>query len=272
VLQVFWAEDGGLPANDRGLAYGDGLFETILMEGAQGTLVAQHLDRLVRDANKLGIPVSHAQVQHAYARAATHYGQSRESTVWVLKLLLTRGGGGRGYRPDPGMRPNLLLSANTAPPRVPTKGVRADYSSIPLTVNPLFAGIKSLNRLEQVMAARELNGDVFEVLQSNPAGHLVEGTRTNLLALIGDRWITPPGDSLAVAGVMRRWVLDRLHADGETVVERPLLRDDVEGADCQGLYLLNSVLGVVGVRNLNGRDLPVDNGLATICDPLQTLE
>lgn len=272
MLQVFWAEDGGLPANDRGLAYGDGLFETVRMQGVKGTLVAQHLKRLVKGAETLGIPVTLSELLEIYTRAANHYGRSREDAAWVLKVILTRGAGGRGYRPDPEMSPNLLVSAGAAPPGAPSEGVRVGYSCIPLTVNPLFAGIKSLNRLEQVMAARELSGDVFEVLQSDPQGHLVEGTRTNLLLGTDKGWVTPPGGCLAVAGVMRQWVLDRLRSRGETVVERPLRREDLEAPGVRGFYLLNSVLGVVPVRNLDGRDLPVDNGLATICDPLETLE
>lgn len=272
MLQVFWAEDGGLPANDRGLAYGDGLFETILMVGTQGTLVGYHLDRLVRDAGRLRIPVTRAEVQDVFGRAASRYGHSRADASWVLKLILTRGAGGRGYRPDPDMSPNLLVSANAAPPGVPADGVRAGYSRIPLTVNPLFAGIKSLNRLEQVMAARELSGDVFEVLQSNADGDLVEGTRTNLLLHTTEGWITPPRDSLAVAGVMRDWVMERLKARGEVVIERPLQPEEIMGPGCRAFYLLNSVIGVVAVRNLADQYLPVDSGLATICDPLETLE
>lgn len=272
MLQVFWAEGGGLPANDRGLAYGDGLFETVLMVGAQGTLVGSHLDRLVRDAERLGIPVSRAEIQDVYARAASHYGSSQADTPWVLKLILTRGAGGRGYRPDPAMSPNLLVSASSPPPGTPADGVRVGYSRIPLTVNPVLAGIKSLNRLEQVMAARELSEDVFEVLQSTLNGDLVEGTRTNLLLQTAEGWITPPRASLAVAGVMRDWVLERLAARGEAVIERPLRPEHIEGSACRALYLMNSVLGVVPVRNIAGRDLPVDGGLATICDPLETLE
>jgi len=272
VLRVFWAENGGLPASDRGLAYGDGLFETILMVGARGTLVGCHLDRLVRDAGRLGIPVTRAEVQDVYTRAASHYGHSRAGTRWVLKLILTRGAGGRGYRPDPRMTPNLLVSATAAPPGVPAGGVVVAYSRVPLTVNPLFAGIKSLNRLEQVMAARELGGDAFEVLQSNAYGELVEGTRTNLLLHTTEGWITPPPESLAVAGVMRDWVLERLRARSEVVIERPLLPEHIAGPACRAFYLLNSVLGVIAVRNLASQNLPVDSGLATICDLLETLE
>ncbi|MBC7183894.1 MAG: aminotransferase class IV, partial [Marinobacter sp.] len=147
-----------------------------------------------------------------------------------------------------------------------------DFSRVPLTVNPLLAGIKSLNRLEQVMAASELGSSLFEVIMPDPDGNLVEGTRTNLLLRKDDRWVTPPASRLAVVGVLRQWLLERLRQRGEAVTERPLTVEDVLGRDCQGLFLLNSVLGVVPVRTIAGHDLPVDNGFATIFNPLELLE
>lgn len=66
MLRVFWAEEGGLPAGDRGLAYGDGLFETIRMQGARGTLVGRHLERMARDAARLGIEVPPAALRGAF--------------------------------------------------------------------------------------------------------------------------------------------------------------------------------------------------------------
>ena len=272
MARIFWAEDDGLPAGDRGAAYGDGLFETILMRGQQGALVARHLERMVRDATRLGIPVTRRQLQDAYAQAVNRYGDASSAAPWVLKLVLTRGAGGRGYRPDPGMEPNLQIQAAPAPPPPDPDGVDVEFSRVPLTVNPLLAGIKSLNRLEQVMAAREIQDGLFEVIQSNARGELVEGSRTNLLLATDAGWFSPPRADLAVVGVMRQWVLERLRARGEQVTESPILPEHVLGDGCLGFYLLNSVLGVVSVGRLAGQDLPVDGGLATICDPLQTLE
>ncbi|MBW7470263.1 aminotransferase class IV [Marinobacter sp. F4218] len=272
MLNLFWADEAGLPANDRGLAYGDGLFETIRMEGRQGVLLSRHINRLVRDAARLGITVSGSELKSVCARAADRLSGGFDGAGWILKLTLTRGGGGRGYRPDSAMVPNLMVSGTSPPPQTDPAGVVADFSRVPLTVNPLFAGIKSLNRLEQVMAARELDDRLFEVIMSNSAGHLVEGTRTNLLVKVRDRWVTPPGASLAVAGIMREWVLERLRERGEHVEERPLTTDDILGPDCRGLFLLNSVLGVVPVRTLADHDLPVETGLATIFNPFELLE
>ena len=271
MLNLYWADEGGLPANDRGLAYGDGLFETIRMQGDRGLLLTRHLRRLARDAKRLGIDVEPEELKVACNRAVGRWPHSPDQG-WVLKLTLTRGAGGRGYRPDDHMTPNLLVSRASLPPAPDPEGVTADFSRVPLTVAPLFAGIKSLNRLDQVMAARELTDQLFEVIMSNSNGDLVEGTRTNLLLKTRECWVTPPAASLAVAGILREWLLERLRERGDLVTERPLTVADVTGADCQGLFLLNSVLGIVPVRRLADQDLPVDSGLATIFHPHDLLE
>ena len=126
--------------------------------------------------------------------------------------------------------------------------------------------------MEQVLAAAELKPSLFEVIMADREGSLVEGTRTNILLRHADGWVTPPASSLAVAGVLRQWLLERLRQRGEPVTERPVTVPDVLGPDCQGMFLLNSVLGIVPVRTIAGHDLPVDSGLATIFNPLETLE
>ncbi|GBO90035.1 aminodeoxychorismate lyase [Marinobacter salsuginis] len=272
MFRLYWADEGGLPAGDRGLAYGDGLFETIRMSAHRGVLLSRHLERMVRDAARLGIEVSRKELANVCVEAAERFADRFNAEDWVLKLTLTRGSGGRGYRPDPGMEPNLMVSASPLPPVPDPAGVAVDVSKVPLTVNPLLAGIKSLNRIEQVLAASDLGPSLFEVIMTDRDGNLVEGTRTNLLLRRGDCWLTPPASSLAVAGVLRQWLLERLRQRGDTVTERPVTVNDVLGPDCQGLFLLNSVLGIVPVRTIAGHDLPVDGGLATIFNPLETLE
>lgn len=270
-FRLYWAEDGGLPADDRGLAYADGLFETIRMEGERGVLLSRHLERMVRDGRRLGIHVGHRDLARVCVEAAARF-HGRYPGGWVLKLTLTRGSGGRGYRPDAAMRPNLLVSSSPLPPMPAAGGVMVDFSRVPLTVNPLLAGIKSLARLEQVMAAAELTDSLFEVIMSDRDGNLVEGTRTNLLLRQEGCWVTPPTGTLAVAGVLRQWLLERLRSRGDTVMEATMAMGDVLGPECRGLFLLNSVLGVVPVASLAGHDLPVDRSLETIFDPLESLE
>lgn len=272
MLKVIYPHSDSVPSADRGLAYGDGLFETIRMSGRRAVLRCHHLNRLVTDAARLGIAVEYLSLDYELGRAAEHLMPGNDSGGWILKLILTRGSGGRGYRAPEKAAPHCFVSAAAMPAMPEPGGVVARCASFPLTVNPQLAGIKTLNRLEQVMASAEFTGAEWELIMADTCGYLVEGTRTNLLARVGDEWITPPVSSIAVAGVMRQYALERLRAVGEKVVERPLPRDIGSLAGLQGLYLLNSVYGPVAVRSLDAVELPVDSTLATICDPLDTLE
>jgi len=272
VLRVVYADSEKVPASDRGLAYGDGLFETVRMSGQQAVLRRHHLNRIVSDAGRLGIAIDYAVLDRELSRAAKNLRPEGGTGSWILKMILTRGSGGRGYRLPDAAEPKLIISAASMPPMPAPGGVIARRASFPLTVNPRLAGIKTLNRLEQVMASREFTGAEWELIMSDSAGNLVEGTRTNLLARVGEEWVTPPVASIAVAGVMRQYAMEHLQAAGQRVAERSLPTGIDSHPGFRGLYLLNSVSGIVAVRSLDAVDLPVDGTLATICDPLETLE
>jgi aminodeoxychorismate lyase len=271
VLNVIRPDGNGVSATDRGLAYGDGLFETIRMRGRQAVLRSYHLDRMVADAGRLGIPVERSDLDAEISRSgcdlASQYGDD-----WVLKLVLTRGSGGRGYRSPVECEPSLIVTSSPMPILPPPGGVVAALSKFPLTVNPRLAGIKTLNRLEQVMASREFSGEEFELIMANADGQLLEGTRTNLIIRMEGEWVTPPVESLAVAGVMRQFALECLHASGHTIREQIIPPELLSSPGLRGVYLVNSVVGIVAVRRLGSVDLPVDDELETICDPLKTLE
>lgn len=273
MLNLIRADSSDVPAGDRGLAYGDGLFETIRMQGRRAVLRSLHLDRIVSDAVRLDIPVERADLDAAITRAGAEHEAALGNGSWVLKLILTRGSGGRGYRLPAECRPSLVVSVSPMP-LLPDQvgGVVADFSTFPLTVNPQLAGIKTLNRLEQVMASREFTGREFELIMKDNAGNLVEGTRTNLFVGLGSDWLTPPASSLAVAGVMREYLIGCLRASGREVREQILAPAVLSAPEFRGLYLVNSVMGIIPVRKLGAVDLPVGGGLETICDPLKTLE
>ena len=272
MLDVIWGESKGVSTADRGLAYGDGLFETIRMSGQRAVLRELHLNRMVADAARLGIPVQRMELDAAITQAGIDHHSTFSGDDWVLKLILTRGPGGRGYRLPENSQPSLVVSVAPMPPLPDSSGVVADIAKFPLTVNPQLAGIKTLNRLEQVMASREFTGKEFELIMRDVAGNLVEGTRTNLFVKLENHWITPPLGSLAVSGVMRSHLIDCLRAEGDEVCEQNVPPSLLSSAGFRGFYLTNSILGIVPVRKMSGVDLPVDGALETICDPLKTLE
>ena len=131
-------------------------------------------------------------------------------------------------------------------------------------MNPVLAGIKTLNRLEQVMASRDIPADCFEALMAGSEGDLREGTRTALLYRWQDQWWTPPRDKVAVHSVMLAHVARGLARRDEALKEAMLFPDQLWKPEFSGLLLLNSVIGAVPVQTLDGRRLPQSGQLATI--------
>ncbi|MDX1803843.1 MAG: aminodeoxychorismate lyase [Alcanivorax sp.] len=243
-----------IDSRDRGLAYGDGVFETLRV-GAAGTvpLWSHHRRRLLAGCQALGIPLETAHLERQLAdQLSAGSGQGG-----VLKLLVSRGPGGRGYLPPADPRPTLLWQ-RAALPVWPLQqrqhGVVLGLCQQPLFPEPL-AGLKHLNRLPQVQARREVARQGWdEGLLLSPRRQPLEATAMNLFARFDDHWWTP--DLLAaragVQGVMRAWLLEQL---GETV--RCELRPLSHLRRARSLFLCNSVVGVLPVRKLAQWTWPV---------------
>lgn len=247
----FWpGDDCRVPLDDRGLAYGDGLFETLRVNSRGPVLFEAHRQRLLSSAAQLAIPFSAADFSLWHQQASERGllkaagGEDR-----VLKLTLTRGSGGRGYgRPDNPV-PRILTSSFPAPP-IPSAAVKAQLCRYPVQVAPHRAGLKTLEKLDQVLASQELRRDVFEGLMPDNAGHVVEGTRSNLLLLSERQLVTPPASTLAVQGTMRDWLIEALPDLGLQVRESALSLTMLQQA-C-GVAVVNSVFGVVPLSELDG--------------------
>lgn len=246
----------GLDPADRGLAYGDGLFETLLAVDGEWVWWDGHWQRLLRGCEVLGLPTPAVGPIHDQARALAGAGRC------VIKLVLSRGPGGRGYAPPAEPDPCLLLSRHDAPPAWPVEGVAMRSCRTRLAIQPRLAGIKHLNRLEQVLARSEwTDPSLHEGLLSDMDGHPVSATAANLLVRRGDRWLTPPVDRCGIAGVCRGWLLD------EGLVEEARLQA-ADIAHAQALALASSVRGIAAVRSLDGRMLP---GAAAVAPLMRAL-
>lgn len=258
---VIWADQQDVPASDRGLAYGDGVFETILIQANLPTLRQRHVARFLEGAERLAIPLQSELLHSVIDEASEHYACPDD---WVLKLILTRGSGGRGYRPAAVAAPRLIVSAHPVPPMPASEGVVACISPHELLVHPRLAGLKSLARLDQVMASQAMPDECFEALMVNAAGHLLEGTRTNILVLLGNAWVMPAASTLAVEGTMQGHVVSLLQKRGEIVREQAIPPTIISQPEFLGLWIMNSVIGIVPVSQVDGTRLPVNARLATI--------
>ena len=226
---------------NRGLNYGDGLFETMRVHCGELPLWPRHRARLQEGAARLGIVLPdssfiQARIEECIANV----------DAGVLKLLVTRGDGGRGYAPPADVDPVWALSLHPLP-RVISTGLRLHVCETRLAPQPALAGIKHCNRLEQVLARLEVQrAGCDEGLMRNTENHPVCATSANLLIHRNGRWWTPPVETCGVAGVLRGWLL------GQGLVEvAALSMDEVLHADA--LALCNAVRGILPVSMLSSR-------------------
>jgi 4-amino-4-deoxychorismate lyase len=229
---------------DRGLAYGDGLFETIRAVNGAAPLWDRHIARLRDGCGRLGLPVPDAAML-----ADEFAGVTDRMTDAAVKIILTRGRGERGYAPPRSIDATRIVAAFPAPP-LPADwcrdGIRVRCCELRLAAQPRLAGIKHLNRLEQVLARAEWSdADVVEGLLFDQAGNLVSATAANVFVGVDGGLLTPPIDRCGVAGVLRGALLDAL----PDVQVRTMTKEDLMRAD--EVFLTSSVRGVLPVRALD---------------------
>jgi 4-amino-4-deoxychorismate lyase len=228
------------PLGDRGVAYGDGLFETVLLRDGAPCLWEAHLARLWRGCRVLAIP---APTRERLERPLAEAGPG----LAVLKLMLTRGSGGRGYRPPVRPEPCLRWQLGPfTPDEAPgLQGVRVRHCRLRLGIQPALAGLKHLNRLENVLARAEWDDEaVAEGILCDAEGRLVEATAMNLFWRRAGRLETPRLDRCGVAGTLRQALLDRL-----AIAEVEAPPASLETAEA--VWLGNSVQGLWPVARLD---------------------
>ena len=223
---------------DRGLAYGDGLFETIRFIDGRAPLWARHLQRLRGSCARLQLPAPD-EAQLAREAAVVSNGMADA----VVRITLTRGLGERGYAMPSLPQPTRIVAAFAAP--APYRdGVRLRLCQLRLAEQPLLAGMKHLNRLEQVLARAEWDDPaIADGVLLDAAGRVVSTTMANLFAVIGGALVTPALERCGVAGVARAEVL----AVREVQVRELALGELLHASE---LFLSSSVRGIVPVRSM----------------------
>lgn len=231
--------------SDRGFQYGDGLFETIEVHNGRPVFLNRHLHRLQTGCARLQIPCPDPELIRSEAAVLC-----KNAPRAVLKLIITRGSGGRGYRPPEALRPTRVLSLHPYPDypgRYREQGVAVRLCRTRLGLNPSLAGIKHLNRLEQVLARAEWDDPgIQEGLMLNINGHVIEGTMTNLFYFSNQTAYTPALTQCGVDGIIRRLLMDLLSKRGIAVRETTPTIDELSAAD--EVFICNSIIGIWPVQ------------------------
>jgi len=236
---------------ERGLHYGDGLFETIACLAGRPRFLDIHLERLARGCARFGIEFpARDQLRHEILSLAA--GTRRA----IVKLLLTRGPAvARGYQTTGSERPTRLAIRyhwGEEDPRLAADGVQVRTAALRLAENPALAGLKHLNRLEQVLARREWSdAAIAEALMFSSGGRLISGVMSNVFLIEGGVLRTPRLDRCGVAGIMRQVVLREAARAGIRVEEAALEAEDL--ARTSELFLTSALIGLRPVRSLDGR-------------------
>jgi 4-amino-4-deoxychorismate lyase len=251
------AADSGVSPFDRGLHFGDGLFETIACRGGRPRFLSWHLERLSLGCERLRIPLSSVSELRDEVRRLAH-----EVDAAIIKVMLTRGvATARGYAPTGSEKPTRITFRYAWPSEDPAArqdGVRVRIADLRLGENPALAGLKHLNRLEQILAKAEpmdaqSAGEFAESLLFSSSGRLISGTMSNVFIVRRSRVHTPRVDLCGVAGVMRRVVLSEAAHAGVAAEECILRAEDLSNAE--EIFLTNARIGIWPVRELEARSL-----------------
>ena len=235
---------------DRGLAYGDGVFRTMRAQAARIPLWARHYRKLAHDCGRLGI----ACPAEATLLADVSRILAAEPDC-VVKIVVTRGQGGRGYAAPEAAQPARVVASFPLP--VPPadcdeRGVRVRWCATLASEQPALAGVKHLNRLDNVLARSEWNdAAIAEGLMCDVRGQVVSGTASNVFIAEKGRLVTPALDRCGIEGVQRARVIElsRRVCAGCTV--EPISRERLLAAE--QVYLVNSVIGAWWVGALEDR-------------------
>jgi len=230
---------------DRGLQYGDGLFETMAVRNGKIYLWETHWQRLTLGCERLSITLPDKKTIEKEIALLCH-----NKNQLIIILIVTRGEGQRGYQFSNTQDVTRILTNHSWPdyPDVyQSEGVAVRYCETTLSENKKLAGIKHLNRLEQILARNEWDTDEFqEGLMLTIQGHVVDGTMSNIFAVKDNVLFTPDLSLCGVAGVMRKTVIKLAKESGFSVYKKELDKVELEMAD--ELFLTNSLFGIWPVK------------------------
>ena len=243
-----------VPIDDRGFQYGDGLFETIAIRGGSPRLWPFHMERFAAGCERLGIrkPAEHQlRKQLDTALVASDAGAGNTTA----KIILSAGRGPRGYARDSATEPRIFVGVFPGQALARSayeEGVDAIVCKTRLAGPSVLAGLKTLNRLEQVLGRSEcVAANTFEGLMVDADERVICGTMSNVFIVIGHSLVTPALSRCGVEGVMRRLILETFAASDKAVDVRDVTLEEFRQSD--EVFFSNSQFGVVPLRRFENR-------------------
>lgn len=255
VILVNGTPDDRVSALDRGFTLGDGLFETIAVRDGRSPLWQEHMERLTEGCRRLALPApdpGELALEADRARA--------DGADGTIRVSVTRGQGERGYKMPSVVEPTRVVAWFPGVPTFPRDALVLRWCETRLSENPVLAGMKHLNRLEQVLARSEWDDDdIDEGVMRTVGGDVVECTSCNLFLVRDGVLVTPDLSASGVAGVVRRRVIELAMTLGVSTQVTRIAPNELLEAD--ELFVTNVTRGIAPVASLADRSWPAPGAL-----------
>ena len=234
--------------SDRAIHYGDGLFETIAIQNKQILCFDEHLNRLEKGCKKLKIPIPNRNIIKNEISTLIE-----TSDRAVIKIIISRGQGGRGYKIPEDIEPTRIISLHPWPSysvNYSTSGIKTKVCDFRYSQNSKLAGIKHLNRIEQVLARSEwTDSTILEGIVMDSDNYVIEGTMSNIFCITGTTLFTPDLSLCGIDGVVRKKIIDlsdklKFSIEIKNITLEFLL-------DAEEVFMCNSLIGVWPVNSID---------------------
>jgi len=249
---------------DRGLAYGDGFFETMQWLGKNNESLQgvefwnRHVKRIIKSAKILKIKIPNKNIFAEYKNKILTAAQKKDIYEGILKIIITRGVGGRGYSYENNIKPTIIFIVfpNATPKQIESVNVKICKSTISNNVD--ISGLKHLNRLDSVQARSEWNNkNIFEGIFIDNNENILEGTMTNIFFVKNKSLVTPSIISSGINGIMREVVLVYGKKFFNEIIIREIRKHEIENFD--EMFLTNSIIKVLPVKKCGKKKFTISN-------------
>tara|TARA_B100000029_G_C17528536_1_gene942533 strand:- start:554 stop:1447 length:894 start_codon:yes stop_codon:yes gene_type:complete len=259
---------------DRGLSYGDGFFETMLwtlkpdafnnqMFGVE--FWSEHLNRMKKGCKLLKIKFPEIRTILQQREKILRKSHSKGFKSGVLKMIITRGVGGRGYKFEENMDPTIIFITfplSKSEKKIYNFGVKARYCRNKISGNESLFGLKHLNRLDSVLARSEWKEEFFEGIFLDKKNNIIEGTMSNVFFIKKNKLFTPSIKEHGIDGVMRQVLVKKSKFFFDQIVVKDINKKMVD--DFDQMFLTNSVIRVLPVRSLSKKKFLISKNLMTL--------
>ena len=254
---------------DRGLLFGDGFFETmkwITVNGKKKVVFwSRHIDRLKKSCNKAKIKCPSKRMLDEYKNTIFKKCAQFNQFKGVLKIIITRGEGGRGYSFEKNMKPSVIFQS--FPITLPDEkslleGVEVDICKTSINQNNFLSGLKHLNRIDSVLASDDIKKKIYDLIFLDSNNLIIEGIKTNIFFIKKKKLITPKISSSGINGIMRQIVIEKYSSLYEELFESNINVNQISEFD--GAFLTNSIIGILPIKNIKKTGFVIDDKITKL--------